>query len=206
MKRTGVALVLGMVAVVVLLVQYRAGGAPETAERPLKIGLVNVIKVLTECQENTEFRQAAKKKNQKYKAQREQLMQEADALQQELENALEPGSEEYKTQLQKWFDKRALLKAYEEGQKQVLTVESQAFMEALYKKLLAEVNSLARREGYDLILDYEAEELQTRSLAELEQMVRMRKVLYGSAALDLTGRIIENLDRKYEAEKASAGK
>lgn len=194
------------VAVLVVAMGQRTSVAVAADNKPIKLGLVNVIKILTECQENVQYRQGMMDRTQKIKADRDKLMQEADKLQQELENVLQPGTKEYTDQIQKWYDKRALVEAFEKGQKQAMGAESQAFMERLYKKLAEEVNRVARLEGYDLIMDVDTGDIKTRNINELEELINNRKVLYGSAMLDMTGRVIESLDKKFEADKAALGK
>ncbi len=197
---------LAAAAVLVVAVLYHSSPAQTgVAASTPKLAVVDVIKVLTECQENVAFRQASQEKGKKIREEREKLMQESDELKHQLENVLEQGSDGYKAGVKDWFQKQAYLKAYEESEKQVLSVESQVFMETLYRKMLDEVAALARLEGYDLVIDTQDEILKPRSLTELEEMVRERKVLYHSANLDLTSRIIENLNRKYEAQKAAQG-
>lgn len=198
--------VLAAAAILVVAVLYHSSPAQtDVAASTPKLAVVDVIKVLTECQENVDFRQASQEKGKKIREEREKLIQESDELKHQLENVLEQGSDGYKAGVKDWFQKQAYLKAYEESEKQVLSVESQIFMEALYRKMLDEVAGLARLEGYDLVIDTQDELLKPRSLTELEEMVRERKVLYHSASLDLTSRIIENLNRKYEAQKAAQG-
>lgn len=194
--------ILAVVAILMVAVLYHNSPAQSGGSAPVKVAVVDVIKVLTECQENIDFRQVTQEKGKKIQEERKRLAQESDDLKALLENSLDSSSEGYKAKLKEWFQKQAQLKAYEEGEKQVLNVESQVFMEKVYRKMSDEIASVARLDGYDLILDMQDEILKS---SNPEQLVRDRKVLYHSANLDLTNRIIENLNRKYEAQKAGQG-
>ncbi len=112
-----------------------------------------------------------------------------------------PASAEYLERLQEWINKRALYQAYSDGQKQVLEAEHQAWAETLYTKLLEEVEKIAQAEGVDLILNKDQSPLNTRKLSDLLEVIRGRKVLYSTAELDLTDKVLDSLNQRYAAEK-----
>jgi Skp family chaperone for outer membrane proteins len=167
------------------------------------LAVVDVMKVLTQCQENLDREQVIEKREQEFEAKLNTLKQQAQAIREELEQALKPGTDEYMTRMQEWFNKTALVEAYDKGQRQAFAAETQAWMEMLYRKFLDETAELARLEEISLILAQDNLPLdQATKLSELSGAIRSRKVLYASPTLEVTGRVMERMDRSYAQHKA----
>jgi len=205
MKKT-TALTLAVLIILIGLWDYRAGLAQPAGPAPLKLAVVHVAKVLSECRENLDREKITREKERKIKAQLAQMESETNAIRQELENVLKPASPEYLTQMQNWFDKKALMEAFEQGQKQVFASETQAWMENLYKKFLEEVEKIAHAEQFTLVLAKDDMPLQDLKLTDLSAFIRSRKVLYHSTTIDLTAKVMENLDLAYNKEKTDLEK
>lgn len=205
MKKTTVLIIL-VLGILAVFCGYRVGAEPASNPEPepgFRIAVVNVAQVLSQCQENQDKEKELSEKNQKIKADQAQLASDAEAIKQELENALVPGSKEFMERRKEWFDKRALHESLEEYRKESLTLESQVWTESLYQKFLAEVEKVSRLEGVTLMLNKDETPLQGRSLSELYNAILTRKVLYSAAKLDLTAIVQENMDLSYEREKAA---
>ena len=202
MKKTSF-MILMVVVVLTALWCYRASDAQQSATgTTFKVGVVNVTEVLMRCQENLDREKDGIEKQQKIKAELEQLSSEAEAIKQELQNALEPGSQEFLDRRKEWFNKQAQLQAISEYQKEVLTIESQVWTEKLYEKLLANVSKVARMQGILLVLNKDETPFKGQSLQDLYNMILGRKVLFGAASLDLTALVLENMDSAYEQAMA----
>ena len=188
---TALALVMAVSAVWV----YRASEGQQAApQMALKIGIVDVAKVLKTCQEYQSREKLSQEKARKLKADLDEMAAKAQAIREELENALQPDSKEYAERMAEWIDLRALYEARKEGR--VLAVENQAWSESLYRKMLDEVARVARAEGISLVLAKDSGSVQQRT---------MPQVLYSSPTLELmTAQVLENMDRAYDASKASA--
>ncbi len=193
-----------MLVVLLGVFGYRLSLAQESTEvpGPLKIGVVNVSKVLTECQENLDREKSIELKQQEIKAKLKELETEANDIRNELENVLKPGSQESIARMQEWFNKMALKEAYEKGQMKSLETDTQVWTETLYQKFLDEVNRMARQKGLTLVLNKDEMSVRQRNLDDLLSMIRSRRILYSAPTLDLTAEILENLDKDYEKVKA----
>jgi Skp family chaperone for outer membrane proteins len=176
----------------------QTGGEPAT----LKIAVVNVAKVLSECQANLDREKTSKDIDKKINEELAQIKADADAMKGELESVLKSGTKEYNEKLQEWFNKRALFEARQKGQNQIFAAETQAWMESLYQKLLEEVAKVARQENVTLVLDKDDVTMKAEKIQDLYNLIRTRKVLYNAPTLDLTAKVLENMDRLYEQEKA----
>ena len=200
MKKT--ILLLSLLVAVAAVWSYRPIIAQQPDKAELKIGLVNVAKVLSECQANLDREKQSREKEQEIKAQLAQMQNEADALNQELQQALEPGSEEFQKALLKWFEKRAQYKAHEEFAKQSMASETQAWLEEFYEILLEEIAQVAHEEAISLILNKDEMTNKPQNFTDLTSMVINRKVLFNSVNLDLTGKLLERMDKLHAMKKA----
>lgn len=201
-KKISLVVLVAVVAAGWALIPSQSVQAAESdGEAGLNVAVVDMIKVLTECQANVEHREQNIEKQKEIKEVLDKLSDEADTIRQELETAISPGTKEHEEQLLKWFEKQAMIKAYEEAKKKAMTVETQAWMEQLYQDALEEISRVALKDGYDLVLDKEEIDMSPTSPGELEDIIRGRDVLFCTASLDITAQIIENLDRAYESKK-----
>ena len=128
-----------------------------------------------------------------------QLKAEADSIRQEIEGAVKPGTPEHLDLLQSYFNKTALYEAYRKGQPQVLAAETQAWMETLYQKFLAQVAEIARIEDISIVLNKD-------EVPDITTQIRNRRLIYNSPSLDITARVMENLNREYSRSKAAKTK
>ena len=198
--RTAVVLAILVVIGVGVFCAYQPSEAQSSVlQEAGKVGVVDVAMVLQECQEYKDREKASVEKRQELNAKLEELAAKADAVRQELENALQPDSKEYSDRLQEWFDLQAMYKARKEGQ--VLAAETQAWTEALYQKLLDEVARVADQQQVPLVLTSDSTPVKSRNMGDLIALIRTRSVLFRSPRLDLTNTVLENMDRAYRASQ-----
>ncbi|MCK5272583.1 MAG: OmpH family outer membrane protein [Sedimentisphaerales bacterium] len=177
---------------------YQASEAQSSAGPiALKMGVVNVAEILMSCQENLDREKEGMEKQRKIAEELKKLVTEAEAIKQELQNALQPGSDQFKERRKEWFHKEAQLQALKEYEKESLTIESQVWTESLYQKLLDEIKGVARQEGLSLVLNKDETKLKGRKLQDMFNMILSRKVLYSAPTLDITAKVLESLDVAY---------
>jgi Skp family chaperone for outer membrane proteins len=205
MKKTTLVIVV-MAGLVVAAWGLRGTGAAQEGDEPeLKLGLVKVTQVLTECQEYLDRDKKMKQKEQEIRTELSRLREESETIRQELENALTPASDEYMNRLKEWFDKKYAFESLKEYQKESLTTATQAWTENLYEKFLSEVAGVARQKGLTLVLNKDETDMKSRNVSELSAMIVNRKVLYNAANFDITALVIERMDMAYDKEKAAKG-
>ncbi len=111
-------------------------------------------------------------------------------------DARKPGSAEYSKLKQDYMQKSAAIKAQQEFLQQELMLKNQEAMESLYKEILAAVESVAKSQGYELVLDRDKIELPANSPSELSLAIQTHKVLYYTESMDITNKVVEVLDSK----------
>ena len=87
------------------------------------------------------------------------------------------------------FAERQLLKKYRE------------FFETVYGIVVNEVESIGEMEGFDLIIKKEEPELKSGQMSDLQFKIGIRTVLYHSKAVDITSKVVNNLNANYLKEK-----
>ncbi len=111
-------------------------------------------------------------------------------------DARKPGSAEYSKLKQKYMQQSAAINAQQEFLQQELMLKNQRAMESLYKEILAAVESVAKSQGYELVLDRDKIELPANSPSELSLAIQTHKVLYYEKYMDITSKVIDVLDSK----------
>jgi len=203
MKKTSVAVVLAVLIFLGLWGYRDSRAASEAPSAGPSIGVVNVNKILMECQENIDRENKMRQRTQEVKAKLDELAAKADALGQELQQALQPGTAEYDQALQDYYNTRALYEAYREGRKKAMADDARMWVKQLYQRLLEQVAKVALQEGYWLVLNLDATPLQGDELANLSAQIVNRKVLYNLPRLDITAKVLRGMDGQYEASRSS---
>lgn len=104
------------------------------------------------------------------------------------------GSEDYFKLKKEFMQQSASLEAQKEFMQQELMVQNQKAMEKLYQEILAAVSTIAKSEGYELVLDKDKIEFPASSASELSLTIQTHKVLYHADYMDITEKVIKSLD------------
>ncbi|HUT35863.1 MAG TPA: OmpH family outer membrane protein [Planctomycetota bacterium] len=189
-------------------VPVRAAEAPP-AERPLRIGAVNIVRVFDELEEkvdmNAELRQLEEKRGVR-------LRELGDRVQEFEGKAklLRPESAEAKENAKLLEDVSREFRSYRDATEDHLYNKLYDFTLGIYKKIRDEVQDCAREAGYDAVLrtretdvgDLDQTLRPRTRYVELNRRIDAQGVLYHSPALDFTDAIIKRLNDKYQRAKA----
>jgi len=194
-----------VLAAVTFLINWniQANAANATANRALRIGLVDISKILDsygkreESQKKLETLQGEKKKEMETK------LQELQTLKDKKELLLE-GSAERKKIEEDLGKLQYELKAMNKSAVRDLSEMSARLLIQLYGDIVSECVSYAKDEGYDLLLKKEELDLEGAVVPdEVRFNILSQKVVYNVPELDVTPAIISRLAEKYES---SSGK
>ena len=194
------AMVLAISAIVLLagMWNYRESAAQNApAQNGLKIGLVNIAAVITQCKENRDRDATIQKKQSEIEADFNTLGEELKLLEQELQNVLQPGSPKFEEVLNDFNQKVAWYKEFKQAKNKALELETLVWLSSLYEKMNAEIARLANLKGLSLVLDKDNMDLKPKTLQELYGLIRGRKVLYSAPTSDMTNEVLQNLDQTY---------
>ncbi|GAX62195.1 outer membrane protein [Candidatus Scalindua japonica] len=87
------------------------------------------------------------------------------------------------------FAERQLLKKYKD------------FFESIYEEVIQKVEEIGEQKHFDLIIKKEEPDLKSEQISDLQFKIGIRTVLYHSDSVDITLKIIENLNTSYSREK-----
>jgi len=201
--KNGRVIVLILAVISVALWCYSGSEAQQpAAPTAVKVGVVNILKVLSECQAKLDKDKQDQQKQEQLLSELKKLKAEADEIQQELQNVLKPNSQAFKDRREQWFNKQAHIQGFTDFHKEDYAAESQAWLETLYETVIEEVTEVARQKGISLMLN--KDELPVKGVNA--DFVFARKVLYNAPSMDMTAVVLANIDLAYEKEKAAQQK
>jgi len=170
---------------------------------PLKIAVVNVNRVLTECRENQDRINLLQQKELEIEKQLATLRKQADGIKAEIDaKVFKPGTSESHDLYLKWVNTNIRIETLGQAESQYFDIQTHGWMENLYRKFLAEVNRLALQQNISLVLNHNQSPIPSPSLTALQNMIRNHNVLYHHKNLiDLTDQVLQNLNTNYDKIK-----
>ncbi len=198
-------ILLVIVAMAFLLVWSFVGQSDIQAQsataKPTKIVVVDVARALSMCKENVERGQTQKQKATEVNAKLSDYEKRAQAIIEGLEEGFEVNSELYNRQMHEWFKVKAEAEALQNFETKKMERESRAWVDMVYKKLLAATAAVARQQGATLVVNFDNVPVQDSSIEALYNMIYNRTVLYSDPDFDITDKVIEHMDAAYAAAK-----
>jgi Skp family chaperone for outer membrane proteins len=186
--------ILLIVALVVFGAYQQGRLNADSAVAPAKIGVVNVTKVLENCQKQKEWQEKMQAGQTEMKKQFDQMKQELDAVQANLKLRT-PGSEDYLKLQQEMMEKSAMMEAKDSFYQEKVTAEIQRWTEELYQQLLKVAESVAQSKGLDIIIADELLDVPAPTLRDFMLTIKTKKLLYHNSQYDLTDEVLAALDK-----------
>jgi outer membrane protein len=173
-----------------ILTVWLSGSVFAQATNAVKIGVLNVFRVIAECAEG---KQANDEFQRKFEAKKEELakkQRELQDLQQQLQSQSRTLNDESRTALSKSIDAKTidLKRAQEDGDKEFTGLRNQIF-NRIGNKLAPIVQQYAKEYGYTFILDSSNQATQ---------------VVYSDPAIEITDDIVKRLDASQTSSKTAA--
>lgn len=161
---------------------------------PVRVGVVDVTKILENCQKNKQWQEKAEGDRSRVQAEFQQMRKDLEALQANIKQR-KPGSSDYFSLMSEYEEKRAVMEGRNTFYENKFTQEMQQWMEALYSDFLKVTEMVAREKGLDLVVGKETLELPAPTLRDFMLSVKTQKVLYSRTELDITDEVLAALDK-----------
>lgn len=190
---TAVALGLGFVA----LQGERLEAQNQAKAAKTAVAVVNVAELIAKCQKNVDFQAEVQK--QQVKLRQEQKGKELKINQ--LRNDLDLVGTAADRQKKEREITKALyeFQAWQQIEQQNLLREQRTFLIELYGDIDLAIASIAKREGYDLVLfDTPTPDFDNLNPEQLVQVIGNRRVVYRSEDVNLTPIVLEKLNRDHQ--------
>jgi outer membrane protein len=164
----------------IILAAFLSGSASAQTTNAVKIGVLNVFRVIAECAEG---KQANEEFQRKFEAKKEELdkkQRELQDLQRQLQSQSKTLNDESRIALTKSIDTKSidLKRSQEDGDKEFTALRSQIF-NRIGNRLSPIVDQYAKEYRYTLILDSSNQATQ---------------IIYSDAAIEITDDIVKRLD------------
>ena len=188
---------------VVAFVGWRAG-AESTESRmmaqPTTVGLVNVERALNELDELVALNQSLEARAIDRQEKVSALQKENEDLQAELELLPTNAKERQREIRARMFELNETIKARFNAYQTLIDIEKGEIIAPLYTKLLATVQEVAEKEGYELVLfDDRALQIPNGVQSVINEAIQRKSVLYAGDRLDITDQVVLMMNNKYQA-------
>ncbi|HDY66933.1 MAG: OmpH family outer membrane protein [Candidatus Scalindua sediminis] len=165
-----------------------------------KIGVVDISGVFEKCEKRKDLDQELKNLEKKFQKEINEKRKEIINLDEETQ-LLDLGSESRRKNVDLLERKNVELEGYAKYAERQLLRRYKEFFETIYDTVVKEVEAIGIKEGFDLIIKKEEPELKSGQISDLQFKIGIRTVLYHSKDVDVTSKVIENLNANYLKEK-----
>ena len=202
---TALALIVaaGLAATSTTAFSSRNAGTATLAAPPTSVAIVDMQKAINDSTE-------IKARNEALKVRAEARMAELDKFKKDLKDLVESakllpeGSPEAVKARAEAVVKNATLEAQFQAYKQLTDIESGDILGDIHAKVIAAVDAIAKRDGYQLVLadDRAIVPPKGRPVEDVGSAINQRRVLYADPAIDITARVLTAMNNEYEAGKS----
>ena len=158
-----------------------------------RIGVVNIEKVLMECDATKTYSEELGKERQAILNEQVKIKKDILAIEEELAS-YKVGSPEYLSKLREGTLKKQNLDL-EEFNRQEMILKSQVWHIKLYNKIMKVANEIGAEKDLYLVLSMDEPEISEENPDEFTVAVKTRKVLYSGGCMDLTDIVISRLNQ-----------
>ncbi|MEJ5258603.1 MAG: OmpH family outer membrane protein [Anaerohalosphaeraceae bacterium] len=176
------------------LIYQQGFAAAQERYAPVRVGIVDVTKILENCKKNKQWQEKAEADRSRVQAEFQQMRRELEALQANIKQR-RPGSSDYFALMGEYEEKRALMEGRNSFYENKFTQEMQQWMEALYSDFVKVTAMVAQEKGLDIVLGKESLEMPAPTLRDFMLSVKTQKVLYSRQELDITDEVLAALDK-----------
>ena len=166
----------------------------------LKIGVVDISGVFEKYQKRKDLDQELKDLEKQLQSEINKKRKDMINLDEETQ-LLDLGSESRRKNEELLERKNVELEGYAKFAERQLLRRYKEFFETVYDTVVKGVETIGKKEGFDLIIKKEEPELKSGQISDLQFKIGIRTVLYHSKSVDVTLKVIEGLNAQYLKEK-----
>ncbi|MBL7215248.1 MAG: OmpH family outer membrane protein [Phycisphaerae bacterium] len=185
-----------LIGIATIMTAYQQGSLhADAAAAPAKIAVVDVTKVIKNCQKFKTWQEEKQKEVQQIEAVFKTMQDELAALNENLKIRT-PGSEDHRKLAKEFIEKKTTLQAKDAAYKEIWESEKEQWTEQLYQELLSVIDTVATKKGFDIIIANEELNLKDPMRPDIMQTIVTKKLLYHNSKYDITEEILAALDAK----------
>lgn len=166
----------------------------------VRIGIVDISKVFEKYKKRIDLDQKLKELEKEFQDEINKKRKEMIDLDEETQ-LLDLGSETRSKNEELLERKNVELEGYAKFAERQLLKKYKDFFENTYDEVVKKVEQIGKQENFDLIIKKEDPGSESNQISDLQFKIGIRTVLYHSKSVDITSKIIENLNAGYSTEK-----
>lgn len=196
MTRPMTALTLTFAVALMLLAVVTLQGQPAATAAPSRVAVVDVQKVFRSLDERSAIEAELTQQAERLQKEEQDRVTAIKAKQADAD-ILSKESDAYKQAINDIERMTIELQAWRQFKQRQLEQERTLRVQDLYNKVLAAVGRLAQREGYDLVVQKDTQDLRPENQQQLMAMILGRKVLYVNDKLDVSDALTQMINNEY---------
>ena len=166
----------------------------------IKIGIVDISKVFEKYQKRIDLDEKLKEQEKGFQDEINKKRKEMIDLDEETQ-LLDLGSESRTKNEELLERKNVELEGYAKFAERQLLKKYKNFFKNTYDELIKKVEEVGKQENYDIIIKKEDPDLESGKISDLQYKIGITTVLYHSMSIDISNKIIEDLNSTYSKEK-----
>lgn len=164
-----------------------------------RLATLDIARVFNEYEGQKDLAQEFKESQDQLQLEDQQRRSRIDSLQATLDK-MNPSDPNYLAKNKEYFDLQIDYKNWVDLKRAAIAREMAIWTTKIYKDILAAVKDHAEHEGIDLVLAKDEFEPASFDPKIIQQQIADRKVIYGSAAADISQIVSEKLNAAYRAQ------
>jgi Skp family chaperone for outer membrane proteins len=190
--RTGV--LLGCLSALLVLSLGYGTKAQQGQIAPLsRVGVFSVMKVMQNCQKNTDHITVAQAEQKKMSLELRTLAQELEMEQSQLKT-IRPGTEDYLQQAKSAGNKQVNLEALQDYYTKLTRAKERDWTEQLYKDVLAAAQRVAEAKELGMVFDQSVPEYPVPA-DRLFMAISTHKLIYSKGCIDINDEVLAEVDK-----------
>jgi Skp family chaperone for outer membrane proteins len=162
-----------------------------------QVAVVNLVILLNEFDRTKVLNEQIKEQQSKHEQEKLKRARDLDAEKKAWKD-YQPYSDPWKQQRDKCRKMEFELRAWDYTEKELRTEEHFEEVTRTYGLVTEKIKTIAQREGYELVMTQEHFEPTVREIPALLQQIVNRKVVYAHPSIDLTQRVLRELNDDFE--------
>jgi Skp family chaperone for outer membrane proteins len=191
-----------VIAIAMCAFAWNAGATSERASaQPTAIATIDIVAVFDGLDERQVLEDKLNTRTQARQEQLNEVVNQIQALQANLSEIADKTTPEYREQVRQLMELRAVAEARREALAQIISIDLGSVRRDMYLKVTAAIESIANREGYDMVmLDDSLFPLPENAAdPDVYRAVITKTVVYRKDSIDITNQVITLMNNEFNA-------
>ena len=164
-----------------------------------RVACVDVVKVFNEYQREKDLEEEMKQERDKLELEAARRKQRIDAAKAVLD-AMSLDDPTYAKKMRELLELNISTRNWMDITQAAMAREVGVWTTTVYKEILAVVETIAKEREYDLVFYRDEFQVVSMDPAEVREQIRARKLIYASAAADISQAVLDKLNADYRAK------